>query len=79
MYFLLAQRSKAVCKVETVKPVYIMSDEKLRQDRGRWAEKYKTEGKPLNLITTVVLKYLRFYVSEHIDLPLFFCVKAIQS
>lgn len=61
-----------------MKPVYIVSDEKLRIGEVG-AKKYKTKGKPLNLITTVVLKYLRFYVSAHIDLLLFFCVKAIQS
>lgn len=47
--------------------------------RDGGAKKHKTEGKPLNSITTAVLKYLRFYLLEHIDLPLFFCVKAIQS
>lgn len=36
---------------------------KLRQYCGRRANKHKTEGKSLNLMTTVVFKYLGFSLS----------------
>lgn len=39
-----------------MKSVYNMPDQKLRQYCGRRANKHKTEGKSLNLMTTVVLK-----------------------
>lgn len=39
-----------------MKSVYIMSDQKLRQDEGRRANKHSTEGKRLNLMAAVVFK-----------------------